>query len=190
MPTISELPSRSKTRDYSLVGLDTPRAIGSGLATAEWYHTDPAQAAQGADAALRRAGDPRHHHPRRGACWSASGGFSLWGTWWSVPFFIVYGALYGSSSRDSRWHECGHRTAFRTKWMNDVVYEIASFMMLREPDVWRWSHTRHHTDTIIVGRDPEIAVPRPPKLWEIALGLSASCRPRSISIRSSCTSAS
>ena len=41
-----------------------------------------------------------------------------------MPFFIVYGALYGSSM-DSRWHECGHRTAFRTKWMNDVIYEIA-----------------------------------------------------------------
>ena len=41
--------------------------------------------------------------------------------------------------------------------MNDVVYQIACFMILREPTVWRWSHTRHHTDTIIVGRDPEIA---------------------------------
>ena len=27
--------------------------------------------------------------------------------------------------------------------------------------MWRWSHARHHTDTIIVGRDPEIAFPRP-----------------------------
>ncbi|MBV8586055.1 MAG: NADH:ubiquinone reductase (Na(+)-transporting) subunit F, partial [Verrucomicrobia bacterium] len=34
----------------------------------------------------------------------------------------------------------------------------------RESVVWRWSHTRHHSDTIIVGRDPEIAVPRPPNL--------------------------
>ena len=71
--------------------------------------------------------------------------------------------LYGSSS-DSRWHECGHGTAFKTRWMNDVVYQVACFMILREPTVWRWSHTRHHTDTIIVGRDPEIAVPRPPDL--------------------------
>ena len=47
------------------------------------------------------------------------GGYLTWGTWWAVPFFIAYGALYGSST-DSRWHECGHRTAFRTKWMNDV----------------------------------------------------------------------
>ncbi len=53
--------------------------------------------------------------------------------------------------------------------MNDVIYQVASFMVHREPEVWRWSHTRQHTDTIIVGRDPEIAVPRPPKLREIAL---------------------
>ena len=30
------------------------------------------------------------------------------------------------------------------------------------PTVWRWSHTRRQTDTIIVGRDPEIVNPRPP----------------------------
>ncbi|MEX0628545.1 MAG: fatty acid desaturase, partial [Cucumibacter sp.] len=32
---------------------------------------------------------------------------------------------------------------------------------------WRWSHARHHTDTLIVGRDPEIAAMRPPKLIKI-----------------------
>ena len=41
--------------------------------------------------------------------------------------------------------------------MNDVVYQIASFMLMRNPVTWRWSHARHHTDTIIVGRDAEIA---------------------------------
>ena len=40
--------------------------------------------------------------------------------------------------------------------MNDIVYEIASFMVMRNPVNWRWSHARHHTDTIIVGRDAEI----------------------------------
>ena len=52
--------------------------------------------------------------------------------------------------------------------MNDVVYHIASFCMIRNPVVWRWSHARHHTDTIIVGRDPEIVVMRPPALLRIA----------------------
>ena len=37
-------------------------------------------------------------------------------------------------------------------------------MIMRDPTVWRWSHTRHHTDTLIVGRDPEIAVMRPARL--------------------------
>jgi fatty acid desaturase len=44
-------------------------------------------------------------------------------------------------------------------------------MVLREPTPWRWSHTRHHTDTIIVGRDPEIAVPRPPDIAGILMSL-------------------
>jgi fatty acid desaturase len=46
--------------------------------------------------------------------------------------------------------------------MNAAVYHLASFMIVRNPVTWRWSHARHHTDTIIVGRDPEIAAMRPP----------------------------
>lgn len=160
-------------RDYSLVGLDTKRAEERGLATAEWYHTPiPRKRMK----ELMKRTDERA--TRDILIWlavfvvSAVGGFLTWGTWWSVPFFIVYGVLYGSSS-DARWHECGHRTAFKTQWIDDLIYQIASFMVLREPEVWRWSHTRHHTDTIIVGRDPEIAVPRPPKLWEIGLSFIA-----------------
>src|SRR5690606_14727471 len=84
-----------------------------------------------------------------------------WGTWWAIPAFLAYGAVYAATG-DSRWHECGHGTAFKTPWMNDVVYQIASFMVLRSATPWRWSHARHHTDTIVVGRDPEIAAERPP----------------------------
>ena len=51
--------------------------------------------------------------------------------------------------------------------MNDAVYQIASFMIMRDPTVWRWSHTRHHTDTLIVGLDREIAVMRPPQLLKL-----------------------
>lgn len=101
---------------------------------------------------------------------SAACAVALWPTWWSVPFFAVYGVLYGSGA-DSRWHECGHRTAFKTAWMNAVVYQIACFMMMRNPHVWRASHVRHHTDTIIVGRDPEIVAMRPPDLGRIGLNL-------------------
>ncbi len=97
-------------------------------------------------------------------------GVYLWFSVWSLLCFAVYGVLYGSAS-DARWHECGHGTAFKTRWMNTVVYNLACFMIMRDPTVWRWSHARHHTDTIIVGRDPEIVAHRPPPLGHIAARL-------------------
>ncbi len=160
-----------KPRDYSLVGPEHDRAIERGLATAEWYQCPVGRKEM--KALMQRSDGPAL---RDTAIWfgamalSGFGGWYFWGSWAAVPFFLVYGVLYGSSC-DSRWHECGHRTAFKTRWMNDVVYYIACFMVLREPTVWRWSHTRHHTDTIIVGLDPEIAVPRPPDIAGILLNL-------------------
>jgi fatty acid desaturase len=52
--------------------------------------------------------------------------------------------------------------------MNEAVYQIASFMVLRSATPWRWSHSRHHSDTYIVGRDPEILTERPP-IWRIII---------------------
>jgi fatty acid desaturase len=151
-------------RDYSLLGADARRAVETGLAAAEWYHTDVPRKEM--KALMERTDQPaiRDTVIYYGAMILFAGiGIWLWPTWWSVPFWLAYGVLYGSAS-DARWHECGHGTAFRTAWMNNVVYEIASFMIMRNSVTWRWSHVRHHTDTIIVGRDPEIAVMRPPVL--------------------------
>src|SRR5258708_31916078 len=44
---------------------------------------------------------------------------------------------------------------------------------MREPEVGLGSHTRHHTDTVIVGRDPEIITPRPPDVLSLALNIFA-----------------
>ena len=158
-------------RDYGLLGEDAKAAQAKGLATAKWYSAPIAR--KELKELMRRSDGPAI---RDTLIWFAAfaatgfGGYWFWGSWACVPFFVCYGVLYGSSS-DSRWHECGHGTAFKTRWMNDVVYHIASFMILREPTVWRWSHTRHHTDTIIVGLDPEIAVRRPPSLLNLALNI-------------------
>jgi fatty acid desaturase len=160
-------------RDYSLVGLDSRRAVEAGLSAAHWYAC-PISRKQLKEIMQRRDGPALRDTAIWIAALVASGALAwhFWGGWACVPFFIVYGVLYGSAG-DSRWHECGHGTAFRTRWMNDVVYHIACFMMLREPTIWRWSHTRHHTDTIIVGRDPEIASPRPPDFVSMALNIFA-----------------
>ncbi len=84
----------------------------------------------------------------------------------AFPLLAAYGVLYGSAS-DSRWHEMGHGTAFKTRWKNNAVYQLASFMVMRDPTSFRWSHTRHHTDTLILGRDPEIQAMRPARLVKI-----------------------
>ena len=155
-------------RDYSLLGRDAKRAKEQGLANAQWYQAPIPRARL--KELMKRSDGPAI---RDTLIWIASfiitASFAIYffPSWWSLPFFLAYGVLYGSSS-DSRWHECGHGTAFKTRWMNDVVYEVACFMIMRAPTVWRWSHTRHHTDTIIVGRDPEIAVMRPTKMLKVA----------------------
>ncbi len=151
-------------RNYSLLGPDGARAVETGLAAAEWYHSDVPRKVM-KDLMQRSDGpairDTALLYGIMAVC--AGMGVWLWPSWWSAPFWAVYGVLYGSAS-DSRWHECGHGTAFRTAWMNNLVYEIASFMIMRNSATWRWSHARHHTDTYIVGRDPEVAVMRPPVL--------------------------
>ena len=153
---------------YVLSKENSELAIAKGLAEATWYKTPVPKAK------LRELLE-RHDGPaiRDTLLWFtlifAAGywGYRWWGRWWAILPFAIYGILYASSS-DSRWHESGHGTAFRTDWMNKALYETASFMVMRESTIWRWSHTRHHSDTIVVGRDPEIQVPRPPSLVELA----------------------
>jgi fatty acid desaturase len=160
-------------RDYTINAETIRRTTEAGLGSAEWYKS-PIPRKQLKELMQRRDGPAI----RDTALWLgllvAFGilGCLTWGTWWAVPVFAVYSLLYGGGS-DSRWHEFGHGTAFRTRWANDWGYQLASFMILREPTLWRWSHTRHHTDTIIVGRDPEIPLARPPDIAGIFLNLLA-----------------
>ena len=158
-------------RDYRLLGRDAKRAEEIGLVAAEWYHSEVPRKEM--KALMARSDQPaiRDTIILFGAMALLAGaGIALWPSWWSAPFWLAYGVLYGSAM-DSRWHECGHGTAFRSRWMNDAVYQVASFMIMRNPVVWRWSHARHHTDTIIVGHDPEIVAMRPADL--VRLGLNA-----------------
>jgi MocE subfamily Rieske [2Fe-2S] domain protein len=159
-------------RDYSLVGRDATLACERGLAEAAWY-VPPVSTGE-----LRQLLERRNWPAIRDiTLWfaliigSGLAALRLWnaGSAWAVVPFMIYGVLYASTS-DSRWHESGHGTAFKTRWLNDALYEIASFMIMRESTIWRWSHARHHSDTIIVGRDPEIAVPRPPNLLRVLAG--------------------
>lgn len=162
----------SQPRDYSLTGPDTERAVAAGLAAIKWYHSDLSR--EQFKALIQKKDAPA---VRDTTLWIAlhvilgAGGIYFWGSWIAWPFWIAYGVVYGSAC-DARWHECGHGTAFKTRWMNKIVYQIASFQIMRNPVLWKWSHVRHHTDTLIVGRDPEIAWMQPVGLFLKALAFT------------------
>jgi len=150
-------------RDYSLLGDDAKRAVTDGLVTKDWYRTPVDRKIM--KQLMKRADQPaiRDTVILFGCMVLFAGiAIALMPSWSSVPFWLAYGVLYGSGM-NSRWHECGHGTAFKMRWMNKVVYHIASFCMIRAPYCycWKFSHARHHSDTIIVGRDPEVAIMRP-----------------------------
>src|ERR1035441_8554065 len=148
--------------DYSLTGVNAELAIEKGLAEADWYQC-PVPRETMRKLLVRRNGPAIRDTILWFALIFGAGyaTYALWGSWWAVLPYAIYSVLYASTS-DSRWHETGHGTAFKTDWMNNSLYEIASFMLMRESTLWRWSHNRHHSDTIIIGRDREIAVPRRP----------------------------
>ena len=158
---------RARLERYRLTGPENQAATAAGLAGASWFRS--AVPRKRMKELMRRSDYPA---VRDTAIWLgliglfAGLGIAFWGSWLAVPFLLAYGVLYGSTS-DSRWHESGHGTAFKTRWLDEGLYQLASFMIMRDPTTWRWSHTRHHTDTLIVGRDPEIAVMRPARLAKL-----------------------
>ena len=166
-------PFRVKSyRDYALDGPANDRAVAAGLANADWYQTPVERKLL--KELMKRSDGPAL---RDTAIWvgllllTGGLGVALWGSWWALPVFAIYGVLYASAA-DSRWHEMGHGTPFKTLWMNNAVYEFASFLTMRNSVIARWSHTRHHTDTIILGRDPEISSMRPVQLVLLAIGMT------------------
>lgn len=156
-------------RDYSLIGVEAKKAVEKGLANADWYQS-PVDREKMRSLLTRKDGPAIIDT----LIWFGLIGLSgylvykWWGHWYAILPYIIYSILYASSS-DSRWHESSHGTAFKTDWLNNALYEISSFMVFRQSTVWRWSHARHHSDTIIRGRDPEISVQRPPRLRDLAL---------------------
>jgi len=165
---------RERLALYALDSDAGRQARETGLAGAEWFHSQVPR--RRLKELMRRSDGPAIRDTviwvgLMVVCATAASVYWLHGhRWLAAPPLLVYGVLYGSGG-DSRWHEAGHGTAFLTRWMDTAVYELACFMMMREPTVWRWNHTRHHTDTLIVGRDPEIAAMRPARLARIIANL-------------------
>jgi len=90
--------------------------------------------------------------------------YYTWGSWWTVLWFFLYGSIYCCA--DPIWHETGHKTAFKSKLLNEIFYQIGSFMVYKEPTRWRWSHFKHHGHTLSTSDpyDYEIQVLKPTDL--------------------------
>ncbi|MDF1751077.1 MAG: fatty acid desaturase [Alphaproteobacteria bacterium] len=54
-------------------------------------------------------------------------------------------------------HECVHRTAFATRWINDAVAAFTGWILMLPPQYFRAFHLEHHRHTQIPGKDPELA---------------------------------
>jgi hypothetical protein len=122
-------------RDYSPFGPDAKRAVESGLTAAEWYHTEVPRKVM--KELMARSDQPairdtiiwalRQHDPARRVSASRSGprgGASAVLRW--LRRALRLGERF-ALARMRPWHR------LQDAWMNDVVYQIASFMLMRNP---------------------------------------------------------
>lgn len=78
-----------------------------------------------------------------------------WGSPLSFPVLVLHGivlcALFCAA------HECVHRTAFRSRRLNDVVVAVCGIVLLLPSRWFRLFHAAHHRYTQDPERDPELA---------------------------------
>ena len=84
----------------------------------------------------------------------------LWGSPWMLLTLPAYS--YVLIFLFSAAHESVHRTAFRSRWLNDLVAWAAGLVLLLPSRWFRLFHAAHHRYTQQVGLDPELAGWKPP----------------------------
>jgi len=102
-----------------------------------------------------------------------SSGLLLWElhqTLWALPLMAIFGCLIALLF--APLHECAHGTAFRTRWLNDLVGRITGFLVQRPFLYFRYRHTSHHTYTQHPQLDPDL-VPLPKSRVHYVLDMSA-----------------
>ncbi|MGH6953356.1 MAG: fatty acid desaturase [Alphaproteobacteria bacterium] len=80
---------------------------------------------------------------------------ALWGSWWAVPLYLANGAVMWGLGYAGQ-HELIHRTAFRTRWVNDALAHLPGFLRFFPSDYQRAWHFVHHRYTKDPERDSEL----------------------------------
>ncbi len=73
--------------------------------------------------------------------------------WALFPAMTIYGGILSFAYAAS--HECAHGTAFKSRWLNEIVFWFTSFLFIEEPRYRRYSHAGHHTHTWFTETDPQ-----------------------------------
>ena len=87
----------------------------------------------------------------------AATGTLVWlslGTYWVVGAVFAHGIVIVHLF--APLHECTHRTAFRSRWLNETVYWLCGLTLGLMPWAFRFQHADHHTYTQDIHRDPQM----------------------------------
>jgi fatty acid desaturase len=94
--------------------------------------------------------------------WLARGTLWLWPAMWAHGMVLIF--LF------TPLHECIHRTAFKTRALNETVAFVIGVLILLPREYFRAFHFAHHRFTQDLARDPELATPKPASfrqwLWQ------------------------
>lgn len=95
--------------------------------------------------------------------WLCGTGTLVWlaRPWWYlfVPALALHG--FGIVTMFAPMHECVHRTAFKSKRLNEIFGWIAGLLCFYNSTFYRRYHTWHHRFTQDAARDPELSTPKP-----------------------------
>ncbi|HTO83054.1 MAG TPA: fatty acid desaturase [Methylomirabilota bacterium] len=81
------------------------------------------------------------------------------GSWWAVPATMLHGAVLVFVF--APLHETIHRTAFKSRRLNDAVAWICGALLMLPAAYFRYFHFAHHRYTQDADNDPELAAPKP-----------------------------
>lgn len=91
--------------------------------------------------------------------WIAITGSVVWSareSGWLIPAMAIHGI--GVVYLFAALHETVHRTAFKTRWINDAVAWGCGATVILGPDQFRAFHFAHHRYTQLPDLDPELSV--------------------------------
>ena len=87
-----------------------------------------------------------------------------------IPVMVLHG--FAIVSLFAPMHECVHRTAFRSRWLNDTVGWLTGVASFYNSDYYRRYHHWHHRYTQVPGQDPELTTPKPRSVADYVLRIS------------------